>query len=54
MIHSNNDKYKGEWLNDMRNGYGKIYLNTSDIYKGEWLNDLIFNFTKANILKRSN
>ena len=32
MIYSNNDKYKGEWLNDMRNGYGKIYLNNGNIY----------------------
>jgi len=31
--------YKGEWLNNKKNGKGKIFYKNGEFYDGEWLND---------------
>ena len=28
----------GEWVDDMRNGFGSYYYVNGDVYKGNWLN----------------
>jgi hypothetical protein len=35
LLMPNGDKYIGEWLNDMKHGYGKIeYVSSGVIYYG--------------------
>lgn len=31
--------YEGEWSEDYRSGWGRMYYENGDIYEGEWLND---------------
>lgn len=37
---SNNDKYEGNWKDDLRSGRGIKYYSNGDKYDGEWNNDL--------------
>ena len=45
--YNNNDKYNGNWANDMKNGHGKLFCRklgimdfaNKDKYDGEWLDD---------------
>ena len=39
-----NFKYEGSWINEMRNGFGKLYHNGSIIYDGHWENNLMSGF----------
>ncbi len=39
--YENGDVYKGETLNGMRNGKGKLTCADGKVYEGEWVNDEI-------------
>lgn len=32
--------YKGEWLEDKANGFGKLEHAQGDFYEGQWKNDM--------------
>jgi len=44
MTYHNGDRYEGEWLNDLKNGEGKVFClcigimsyNNGDEYNGHW------------------
>lgn len=38
-FYDNGDRYEGEWLNDKRNGRGKLWYTQGDVYDGEWIDD---------------
>ena len=40
MHYNNGSRYKGDWINDKREGKGIIYYN-GDRYKDDWINDKI-------------
>ena len=46
----NNTLFKGNFVNDIRNGYGNIYFKTGCKFKGFWKND-IFDDSIDGILK---
>lgn len=34
-----NGRYEGEWLNDLRHGFGQTFIGEELLYKGEWQED---------------
>lgn len=42
IVYKNGDKYIGEYMNDMKHGYGKFEFSQSGlVYYGQWSNDQI-------------
>ena len=39
MKYSNNEKYNGEWDNDMKSGKGTYTYTNGNEYYGDWRND---------------
>ena len=39
MVYKNNKIYEGDWVNDKRDGNGKMIYANGDSYEGDWLND---------------
>lgn len=37
-------RYRGEKLNNMKHGFGKIFFHNGGSYEGGWKNDLMHNF----------
>lgn len=31
--------YEGDWCEDHRSGWGRMYYESGDIYEGEWMKD---------------
>jgi len=40
IMYDNGLQYVGEFKNDMREGWGKLYYNNGDVYKGNFEKDL--------------
>ena len=40
FFYSDDDRYEGDWKNDLREGKGVFYSNNGNIYEGEFKNDL--------------
>ena len=38
FIWSNGSKYLGNFVNDVRDGYGEMYWSDGTVYKGQWKN----------------
>ena len=38
MIYNNGDIYKGNWINDKKEGNGKMIYKNGYIYEGNWKN----------------
>ena len=36
LIWKDGSIYEGNWVNDMKHGYGIMKYENGDIYKGEW------------------
>ena len=41
-----NIRYKGDWVNDQREGFGKYNYENGDYYEGQWKNGLENGFGK--------
>ena len=41
MNWDNKDCYEGNWVNNLRDGFGKLIRKNGDYYEGEWSNDKI-------------
>ena len=49
MQYSNSDQYKGNWINNKKNGKGIFTILNGDELKGNWENDIINGILKKNI-----
>lgn len=38
-FYSSCEVYEGDWSENQRSGWGRMYYECGDIYEGEWLND---------------
>lgn len=36
-FYNNSTVYEGEWSEDRRSGWGRMYSEGGDIYEGEWM-----------------
>jgi hypothetical protein len=39
LQYKNGDYYEGQWIDDVRHGFGRLQFKTGDLYEGEWAND---------------
>lgn len=46
IVLENNTKYKGEWLNNKKDGFGVLINAEGEVYDGNWANDQIEGFGK--------
>lgn len=38
-LYNSSAVYEGDWQEDQRSGWGRMYYESGDIYEGEWLKD---------------
>ncbi len=55
LFYNSSEVYEGEWSEDCRSGWGRMYYENGDIYEGEWMKDTnngqgIFLFGKRTLL----
>lgn len=51
MTYSDGRVYEGSWVNDERNGRGKMTYSDGSVYNGYWSDGQKWNFVNDNFLK---